>query len=294
MRLNDTQNADIGGASVLTDNSADIHRAVYQFEHPQTVRQPTAHLPKQRKAHSKKFKPQMKPSKVKVLALNGTDRSKLATKAAAGFQAWTYNARAANAPNPRYKRTWIYYQPGYKEAAADLHKVLGAGYSLPVPSRFASRKANVIVVLGADAPGKPALSPPHKPVVKLPSDMVRSTDYRAPFAAAAHRAHLPGLYPSAVFGTSEQCVRPALPVLPAERLLRVQRRPAGARLPPERQLGRRRSPTRSTATSRSRLAATGGSRRRTSPTLRSCRVRMRRGYLTDAAGSTTTTAPTST
>jgi hypothetical protein len=83
--------------------------------------------------------------------------------------------------------------------------VLGAGYSLPVPSRFASRKANVVVVLGADAPGKPALSPPHKLVVKLPSDMVRSTDYRAAFAAAAHRAHLPGLYPSAVFGTSEQC-----------------------------------------------------------------------------------------
>ena len=83
--------------------------------------------------------------------------------------------------------------------------MLGAGYSLPVPSRFASRKANVIVVLGADAPGKPALSPPHKPVVKLPGDMVRTTDYRAAFAAAAHRAHLPGLYPSAVFGTSEQC-----------------------------------------------------------------------------------------
>jgi len=205
VRLNDTQNADIGGASVLTDTSADIHRAVYQFEHPQTVKQPTAHLPKQRKAHSKKFKPQMKPSKVKVLALNGTDRPKLATKAAAGFEAWTYNARAANAPNPRYKRTWIYYQPGYKEAAADLHKVLGAGYGLPVPPRFASRKANVIVVLGADAPGKPALSPPHKPVVKLPSDMVRTTDYRAAFAAAAHRAHLPGLYPSAVFGTSETC-----------------------------------------------------------------------------------------
>ena len=100
VRLNDTQNADIGGASVLTDNSADIHRAVYQFEHPQTVRQPTAHLPKQRKAHSKKFKPQMKPSKVKVLALNGTDRPKLATKAAAGFEAWTYNVARRQRAQP--------------------------------------------------------------------------------------------------------------------------------------------------------------------------------------------------
>ncbi|HEU0192846.1 MAG TPA: LCP family protein [Gaiellales bacterium] len=211
VRLQDTQNADIGGASVLTDTTADIHRAVYQFEHPQKVRQPTAHLPKQQKAHSKKFKPQMTPSKVKVLALNGTDRPRLAAKAAAGFEAWTYNVRAANAPNSRYRRTWIYYQPGYKEAAADLHKVLGAGYSLPVPQRFASRKADVIVVLGADAPGKPALSPPRKPVVKLPSDMVRTNDYKAAFAAAAHRAHLPGLYPSAVFGTDDRCSEQAYP-----------------------------------------------------------------------------------
>lgn len=200
-RLSGETTADINGASVVTDSPTDIHRAVYEFLHPQSVQQPGNQLPHPKpKKHA--FKPGMDPSKVKVATLNGTTRSGLASKAAAGLAGWGYHAKGSNAPTTGYQRTWVYYRPGFARAAGDIVNILGHGYTLPVPPKF-TQTANIVLILGADYPGLLKLHPPVTKPVKLPTDMIATHSYRTDFAAAAHAAHLPGLYPAAVNSASQ-------------------------------------------------------------------------------------------
>ncbi len=200
-RLSGETTADINGASVVTDSPSDIHRAVYEFLHPQLVHQPGSQLPHPKpKRHA--FKPGIEPSKVKVATLNGTRRSGLASKAAAGLAGWGYHAKGSNAPTTGYQRTWVYYRPGFARAAADIVNILGHGYALPVPPKF-TQTANIVLILGADYPGLLKLHPPVTKPVKLPTDMIATQSYRTDFRAAAHAAHLPGLYPTAVNSASQ-------------------------------------------------------------------------------------------
>ena len=196
VRLN-AQTGMAGAASIVTDSTADIERAVNQFEHPWKVAQPESALPKQ---PSKKppFKPATKPSTVTVRVLNGTARPGIAAKIGTGLGKWGYRTTPANAPSHQYMRTWVYYQPGFQKAAHDLATILGHGYAGAIPARF-HNKADVTVILGADDSGTVALKPPVKPKpYKPPTDMMATSQYKTYFATAARAAHLPGMYPTEV------------------------------------------------------------------------------------------------
>jgi LCP family protein required for cell wall assembly len=205
VRLKQEQSADIGGASVVIDPPSDMKAAVYAFLHPWKIPQPGDKLPKQRRPHSKKFKPAMKPERVRVAVLNGTDRTGLAAKVSGGLGDWGYPAAGANAPAANYVRTWVYYKPGFARAAHDVAKIVGRGFVEAVPARFAHRshaRGDVVLILGTDYAGKLALRAPKAKPFKLPPDMVATQDYRADFLNAARAAHLPALYPSAVPSSS--------------------------------------------------------------------------------------------
>ncbi|MGN6378644.1 MAG: LCP family glycopolymer transferase [Gaiellales bacterium] len=190
------------GESVVTDTNADIKNTVYQFLHPWKIKQPGGQLPKQHKPHTKKFKPAVDPSSVKVRVLNGTKRAHLAGKTGAGLSAWGYTETDGNAPTSTFTRTWVFYQPGKRNAARDLAKIVGAGTVVPLPARFAHKanvQADVTVVLGPNYSGKLAIpAPKAAPPPKLPADMTQTQDYLSEFRTAAHAAHLPGLYPAAI------------------------------------------------------------------------------------------------
>jgi LCP family protein required for cell wall assembly len=200
-RLRQETTTMIGGASVVTDPPSDMKAAVYAFRHPWLIKQPTSALPKPHRPHSKKFKPRMSPSKVHVAVLNGTARTGLAARVSSGLAAWLYRSTGANAPATTYARTWVYYRPGFAPAARDVAKILGRGFVMPWPAQFTRRspaRGDVAVLLGADFHGKLALKAPKPAAIKLPADMTATTQYEPAFAAAAHAAHLPALYPSAV------------------------------------------------------------------------------------------------
>jgi LCP family protein required for cell wall assembly len=199
-RLRQETTTMINGASVVTDPESDMRAAVYAFKHPWLIKRPT-NLPTQHKPHSKKFNPGMTPSKVHVAVLNGTNRSGLAAKVSAGLAAWLYRSSGANAPAPTYARSWVYYRPGFARAARDVAKIVGRGFVMPWPARFSQRstaKGDVAIVLGADYNGKLKLKAPQPASIKLPADMAATTQYESTFAAAAHAARLPALYPAAV------------------------------------------------------------------------------------------------
>jgi LCP family protein required for cell wall assembly len=189
------------GAAVVTDSQGDIQKTVYAFLHPWRVGQPGGSIPKQHKPRTKKFKPTQDPHSVKVTVLNGTARAHLAAKVANGLGSWDYRTTDRNAPSSGFPHTWIFYTPGFRDAALDLHKIVGAGVVSQQPGPFAQRarlKGDVAVVLGRDYSGKLAIGVPRVAAPKLPSDMTASQDYRSEFRAAAHAAHLPGLYPAAI------------------------------------------------------------------------------------------------
>jgi hypothetical protein len=192
------QTATAGAASVVTDSTSDIHATVNQFLHPWKVPQPKSALPRQTTHHAKRFHPAVKPTSVSVRVLNGTAHRGIAARVSSGLGKWGYATAFGNAPSKRYLRTWVYYRPGSRAAAVDLVSILGHGYAGPIPSKFHG-KARVTVILGADDPGTVVLTAPVPPKpYQPPADMLATTDYRAYFRAAAHAAHLPGLYPTEV------------------------------------------------------------------------------------------------
>jgi LCP family protein required for cell wall assembly len=201
-RLQDETSTTIGGASVVEDPPSDMTRAVYLFEHPWKIAQPGAQLPKQAKPHTKKFRPAVKPGSVpRVSVLNGTDRQGLAAKVANGLGSWGYRTSDSNAPNTRFKHTWIFYAPGYKAAAHDLARIIGVGATFPTPTRFAHKAkltAKVAVVLGSTYSGKLKIKAPKVATPKLPADMTATQDYLTDFRNAARAAHLPAMYPTAL------------------------------------------------------------------------------------------------
>jgi LCP family protein required for cell wall assembly len=204
VRLKDVQTTMIGGASVVTDSPSDISAAAYAFMHPWKIKQPGGQLPKVRKPHSRRFKPSKDPAKVTVTVLNGTKRPRLAATVSKGLAAWGYEVEGAgrNAPTSTFKRTWVFYRPGFSAAAHDLAKIVGRGVVLVPPSGFARRAhltTGVSVVLGPDYSGRLAIrAPKPPPAPKLPADMTATQDYLTYFRNAAHGAHLPGMYPTAI------------------------------------------------------------------------------------------------
>jgi LCP family protein required for cell wall assembly len=201
-RLKAVQNVNLSdGAAVVEDAPSDITKTVYAFEHPWKVGQPGGQIPRQRRPHTKKFKPTQDPRSVKVTVLNGTTRAHLAAKVANGLGAWGYRTTDRNAPGSSFRHSWIFYTPGFENAARDLRKIVGVGVVYQQSATFARRahlKGDVAVVLGPDYSGKLAIKVPHVAAPKLPSDMTATQDYLSEFRAAARAAHLPGLYPTAI------------------------------------------------------------------------------------------------
>lgn len=202
VRLQHEYSTMAGSASVVEDPASDMTHAVYLFQHPWKIAQPGAQLPKPAKPHTKKFKPAVKPSTVpRVAVLNGTDRQGLAAKVANGLGSWSYRTTDGNAPNTKFKHTWIFYAPGYKVAAHDLAKIIGVGAIFPTPMHFAHKAtltAKLAVVLGSTYTGKLKIKAPKVATPKLPSDMTATQDYLTDFKNAARAAHLPGMYPTAL------------------------------------------------------------------------------------------------
>ncbi len=204
VRLQHEYSTMVGPASVVEDPPSDMTHAVYLFEHPLKIARPGNQLPKQAKPHTKKFKPAVKPGTVpRIAVLNGTNRQGLAAKVANGFGSWGYKTTDGNAPNAKFTHTWVFYGQGkgLKAAAHDLARILGVGAVAPMPSRFAARAkltAQIAVVLGSTYSGKLRYKAPKVAAPKLPADMTATQDYLTDFRNAAHAAHLPGMYPTAL------------------------------------------------------------------------------------------------
>jgi LCP family protein required for cell wall assembly len=197
-----------GSASVVFATPDAVHRAVYQFTHPQTLASPTAQLPTGK--HPKKpkkpaFKPAVDPTSVSLSVLNGTTQTGEAASTANALGAFGYPTSSSNADTQSYTQTWTYYRPGFQKAAADVQKILGAGQLGLLPGTFSGTSADVVTVLGTDYGGKLAIHPPKQatssayPSTITPDNQV----YRQTFADAAHRAHIPGMYPTVTQSASE-------------------------------------------------------------------------------------------
>jgi LCP family protein required for cell wall assembly len=190
-----------GTASVVFATPDAIHQAVYGFTHPQTLASPTGQLPtgqKPKKAKAPKFKPSVDPSIVALSVLNGTTKVGEAASTAKALGGFGYPTSSANADTQSYAQTWVYYRAGSQSAAADVKKILGAGQLGPLPAAFSSSSADVVAVLGADFGGKLAIhAPKRQPSSALPSTISPDNQvYLQAFRDAAHRAHIPGMYPT--------------------------------------------------------------------------------------------------
>ena len=103
---------------------------------------------------------QHNPAEVKVLVLNGVDRTKsIAGPAAAALRALNYVTLAPSDAKANVQTTAIYFQPGYQADAAAIAQKFGVPSSavaaLPSPlppSVDAAGDANVIAVVGPDSP----------------------------------------------------------------------------------------------------------------------------------------------
>jgi len=86
-----------------------------------------------------------------------------------------------------------------------VQKILGVGQLGPLPATFSGASAEVVTVLGTDYGGTLAIHPPKKatssayPSTITPDNQV----YLQAFKAAAHRAHIPGMYPTVTQSSSE-------------------------------------------------------------------------------------------
>ncbi len=108
---------------------------------------------------------QHNPADVKVLVLNGVDRTKaIAGPAAAALKSLNYVTLTPADAKTNVQTTAVYYQPGYQADAAAIAAKLGvpssAVQALPSPlppSVDAVADANVIAVVGPDSTyGKPS------------------------------------------------------------------------------------------------------------------------------------------
>jgi LCP family protein required for cell wall assembly len=198
-RLNATGGT-VGGASVVFASPEAIRSAVYQFTHPKTLSSPTGQLPtgtKPKKPKKHKFTP-ADPSSVSLSVLNGTTKTGEAASTATALGGFGYPTSSANADTQSYTQTWVYYRTGSQAAAGDVKKILGTGQLGLLPATFSSTSADVVVVLGTDYGGKLAIHPPKKAASSaLPSTITPDNQvYLQAFRDAAHRAHIPGMYPT--------------------------------------------------------------------------------------------------
>jgi LCP family protein required for cell wall assembly len=197
-----------GTASVVLATPEAIHKAVYQFTHPETLASPTAQLPTGRKPPKPKhhaFKPAVDPTSVTLAVLNGTTQAGEAAATATALGGFGYPTSSSNADTQSYTQTRVYYRPGFQKAAGDVKQILGVGKLGPLPATFSAASAEVVAVLGTDYGGKLAIHPPKKatssayPSTITPDNQV----YLQAFKGAAHRAHIPGMYPTVTQSASE-------------------------------------------------------------------------------------------
>ena len=207
-----------GTASVVFATPDAIHKAVYGFTHPQTLASPTGQLPtgrKPKKPKTPKFKPSIDPSTVALSVLNGTTKAGEAASTARALGGFGYTTSSANADTQSYTQSWVYYRPGSQAAAADVKQILGVGQLGPLPASFSGSSADVVAVLGTDYGGKVAIHPPKKQQSSaLPSTISPDNQvYLQAFRNAAHRAHIPGMYPTVTQSASSFVpYTPAMPI----------------------------------------------------------------------------------
>jgi LCP family protein required for cell wall assembly len=198
-----------GTASVVFATPDAIHRAVYQFTHPQTLTSPTGQLPTgktpKKKPAKHRFTPAVDPSTVALSVLNGTTKAGEAASTAKALGGFGYPTSSGNADTQSYAQSWVYYRAGSRAAAGDVKKILGVGQLGPLPAAFSGTSADVVAVLGTDYGGKLAIPPPRKsPSSALPSTIVPDNQvYLQEFRDAAHRAHIPGMYPTVTQSASQ-------------------------------------------------------------------------------------------
>ena len=147
--------------------------------------------------------------------LNGTTKAGEAASTATALGGFGYPTSSANADTQDYAQTWVYYRTGSQAAAGDVKQILGTGQLGPLPAKFSSTSADVVVVLGTDYGGKLAIHPPHKsPSSALPSTITPDNQvYLQDFRDAAHRAHIPGMYPTVtVSGSNFVPFTPSTPI----------------------------------------------------------------------------------
>jgi len=197
-----------GTASVVFASPDAVHRAVYQFTHPETLASPTGQLPTgkaPKKPKKPASKPAVDPTSVSLAVLNGTTKAGEAASTAKALGGFGYPTSSSNADTQSYTQTWIYYRAGSQKAAADVQKILGVGQVGPLPGTFSGASAEVVTVLGTDYDGTLAIKPPKKarssayPSTITPDNQV----YLQAFRDAAHRSHIPGMYPTVTQSASE-------------------------------------------------------------------------------------------
>jgi LCP family protein required for cell wall assembly len=199
-----------GTASVVFASPEAVHKAVYDFTHPQTLASPinqlpTGKQPKKPKNPNSKFKPSVPPASVSLSVLNGTTKTGEAADTATALGGFGYPTSSSNADTQSYTQTWVYYRSGFQKAAADVQHILGVGQTGPLPGTFSGASADVVTVLGTDYGGKLAIHPPKKASSSaLPSTITPDNQvYLQTFRDAAHRAHIPGMYPTVTQSASE-------------------------------------------------------------------------------------------
>ena len=199
-----------GGASAV--QVSNLKPALYQWSHPWLIASPTTRLPGNTgKAHKAAFKPKVTPSSVRVAIVNGSGRPGVAGKADGQLAKWGYVAHiAGNAPSFTHQRTWVYYRPAGRQAAADLVKIFGGATTMRPLSRVhlpgVGPKADVAVELGKPFKGTVAIQapkPPAKPT--LPATLTASTEYATDFASAKRYVHFPVMYPTLAQANSTFC-----------------------------------------------------------------------------------------
>ncbi len=196
-----------GTASVVFATPEAIHKAVYQFTHPQTLTSPTGQLPTGHQPAKPKhaFKPAVDPTSVTLAVLNGTTKAGEAASTATALGGFGYPTSSSNADTQDYTQTWVYYRSGFQGAAADVKKILGVGQTGPLPASFSGASAEVVTVLGTDYGGKLAIHPPKKATSSAYPSTINPDNqvYLQAFKDAAHRAHIPGMYPTVTQSASE-------------------------------------------------------------------------------------------
>ena len=198
-----------GDASVVFASQDAVQKAVYQFTHPQALASPTGQLPTAHRPAKPKKKdkfPAVPPASVTVSVLNGTTKAGEAASTATALGGYGYPTSSANADTQSYTQTWVYYRPGSQAAAGDVKRILGVGQVGPLPATFSGTSAEVVTVLGTDYGGRLAIPPPKKATTSsaLPETINPDNQvYLQSFRDAAHRAHIPGMYPTVTQSASE-------------------------------------------------------------------------------------------